>query len=533
MHIKKWMKKTALPVLAGVMLLAGSVSAAGPESGCYQRYLTLAEEERIEAQEETALYGSAQGKKEEKAKVDPKAWKKINGVCYNGSGKEIPGAITRGIDVSEWQGDINWHKVKNDNVDFAMVRISYGSSYMDKKYDANMKGAEEAGLPVGTYVFSTATTPEMALKEAKVAIEKMKGYKVSYPVVFDLEDSRMGKLSKSQVSKIALAFCNEVRKAGYYPMVYCNTNWYDTEVDWSLLNGIDVWIARYGDKIQAPSKDSYHYTIWQSTDGDGGGLLNSTKGLIDGIPIYNNVDVDFGYVDYTRKIVPRYYPVSKYEPSVKPDLDTDDQIQTGKNGWAEEGGKTYYYENDEKVTGWQKIDGKYYYFNGTKGYLYKDKLLTSRKKNICYVDKDGVRVSKKWVDWKEKRYYMASNGYAIKGFRKLSGKYYYFDPEDAYLYTDQKVIARDGRIHYVNEDGTASCNGFQTIEENGSKNTYFFDKNGCAYKGWHKINGKKYYFYKGTSEKSGRRAESIRLTSSKGVVSVFDKNGVCVKQYHK
>ena len=149
------------------------------------------------------------------------------------------------------------------------------------------------------------------------------------------------------------------------------------------------------------------------------------------------------------------------------------------------------------------------------------------------MDKDGVRVSKKWVDWKEKRYYMASNGYAIKGFRKLSGKYYYFDQEDAYLYTDQKVIARDGRIHYVNEDGTASCNGFQTIEENGSKNTYFFDKNGCAYRGWHKINGKKYYFYKGTSEKSGRRAESIRLTSSKGVVSVFDKNGVCVKQYHK
>ena len=94
--------------------------------------------------------------------------------------------------------------------------------------------AEQAGVPVGTYVYSTALSAETALKEAQYAIEKMQGYKVSYPVVFDLEYAKASNLSPKKVSQMALAFCNEVRKAGYYPMVYCNTNWYDNYIDWSL-----------------------------------------------------------------------------------------------------------------------------------------------------------------------------------------------------------------------------------------------------------------------------------------------------------
>lgn len=84
-------------------------------------------------------------------------------------------------------------------------------------------------------------------------------------------------------------------------MVYCNTNWYDNYIDWSLLSGIDVWIARYGDTIQAPDKDRYNYTIWQCTDGNTESGLNSTSGLVAGIPAGNDVDVNFGYVDYTKK----------------------------------------------------------------------------------------------------------------------------------------------------------------------------------------------------------------------------------------
>ena len=128
---------------------------------------------------------------------------------------------------------------------------------------------------------------------------------------------------------------------------------------------------------------------------------------------------------------------------------------------------------------------------------------------------------------------MASNGYAVKGFYTINGKTYYFNKTNAYMYKNCKLISTAGNIYYLGSTGARYENGFYTVKENGVKNTYYFDKNGRAYKGWHKINGKKYYFYKGTSKKSGVRAENITLTSSTGVVSVFNKSGVCTKQYKK
>lgn len=529
---RKW-KGVKLFFLCAVLVI-GMIGASRISASSYERWETVAEEERETYEASEGLLRAST--------VSEKAWKKINGVCYNGSGETIPGAITRGIDVSEWQGTINWTKVKNSGVDFAFIRVAYGTGYLDKQYAANMKNAAAAGIPAGVYIYSTATTTSGALKEAQLVIEKMKGYKVSYPVVFDLEYSRMGELSKTQVSKLALTFCNEIKKAGYYPMVYCNTYWYDDKIDWSLLNGIDVWIARYGDRIQAPSGSAYKYTIWQSTDGDGGGILNPTKGLIDGIPTVNNVDVNFGYVDYAKIITPRTQPLASYtnsstttatatptpEPTPKPTT-----APAVKNGWKTESGKTYYYKNNVKLTGWQKIGGKYYYFNSVKGYLYKSTLLTSRKNNICYVNSSGARVSDTWVTWKDKKYYMASNGYAVKGFYTISGKTYYFNKTHAYMYKNRKLITTAGNIYYLGSTGARYENGFYTVTENGVKNTYYFAKNGRAYRGWHTIKGKKYYFYKGTSKKSGVRAENITLTSSSGVVSVFNKSGVCTKQYKK
>lgn len=238
--------------------------------------------------------------------VSKKAWRRIDGVCYNGSGAVVPGVITRGIDVSEWQGKINWNKVKKSDVDFAFVRISYGLSHMDDYYEYNMTQAEAAGVPVGTYVYSLATNTKTALKEAQFAISKMNGHKVSYPVVFDLEYSKMGNLSKRKVSQIALAFCNEVKAAGYTPMIYLNTDWYNNHVDMKMLSGLEVWMASYSDRLPAPDRTKYNYGIWQCTAGDlgEGSYMVTTKGLIDGIPVQNNVDLNYGYVDYTTKVIP-------------------------------------------------------------------------------------------------------------------------------------------------------------------------------------------------------------------------------------
>lgn len=176
------------------VLVIGMIGASGISASSYERWETVAEEEREAYEASEGLLRAST--------VSEKAWKKINGVCYNGSGVKIPGAITRGIDVSEWQGTINWTKVRNSDVDFAFVRVAYGTGYLDKQYAANMKNAASAGIPVGVYIYSTATTTSAALKEAQLVIEKMKGYKVSYPVVFDLEYSLWENCPKLRCRKL-------------------------------------------------------------------------------------------------------------------------------------------------------------------------------------------------------------------------------------------------------------------------------------------------------------------------------------------
>lgn len=297
---KKWLVAGCMAALLGIGTMGTTAMAMG--GGGVDRSEAVAEEEKVPS-----------GKATQNSRVSSKAWKKINGVCYNGSGQKLEGAVTRGIDVSEWQDTINWSQVKKSNVDFAFVRISYGLNHLDKTYDYNMKQAEKAGVPTGTYVYSLALNTQQALKEAQLAIRKMDGYKVSYPVVYDIEYDQMRNLSASQIADLAKTFCNEVKKAGYHPMIYCNTDWYDNKLDWSKMTGYDVWLARYGDTIPAPDKKKYKYTIWQSTDGDGGGYLNTTKGLVAGIPSYSTVDIDFGYVDYTKIITSRWHAQTGYK----------------------------------------------------------------------------------------------------------------------------------------------------------------------------------------------------------------------------
>nr|WP_294530123.1 GH25 family lysozyme [uncultured Blautia sp.] len=460
------------------------------------------------------------------ASVDKRAWRRINGVCYNGSGAEIPGVVTRGIDVSEWQGKINWQKVKNSDIDFAFIRISSGTDYMDKYYDYNMSSANAADLPVGTYVYSKATTTTAALKEAQLAINKMNGYKVSYPVVYDIEYSKMSSLSKNQIAKMALAFCNEVKAAGYTPMVYLNTNWYKEKVNMSLLSGIDVWIASYSDKNPAPDRSVYSYGIWQCTAGNlgEGSYMRTTKGLVAGIPTENNVDLNYGFVDYTTRVTPRWSAREGYTPATKA---STSNISV-KNGWYTENGRKCYYINDERVKGWKQIGGKYYYFHPVSGNMYVNSLV---KVNgvIYYVDKNGVRTTNRWVTKSGNKYYIGSKGVVLKGSQRVNGKYYFFDLETRVMYKNKKLV-RDGKIFYYGSDGVRFNGGFKTIKEDGVYNKYYFQKNGLAKKGWLRLNGKKYYFYP-SGDKAGVCVRHARLRTASGMVYVFDKNGVYVRRY--
>ena len=456
-----------------------------------------------------------------------RAWKKIDGVCYNGSGAAIDGAITRGIDVSEWQGKINWSKVKNSDIDFAFIRISYGISYLDKYYDYNMTQATAAGIPVGTYVYSKATTTATALAEAQLAIEQMKGYKVSYPVVYDIEYSGMSSLSKTKIAQLALAFCNEIKAAGYTPMIYTNTEWYKNKINMSLLSGIDVWIASYSDKSLGPDRSTYQYGIWQCTAGNEGegSYMRTTKGLVDGIPTDNNVDLNYGFVDYTQKVTPRWQARTEYVPAKTP---STAGITAGKSGWYTENGRKCYYVNGEKVKGWKQIGGKYYYFHPVSGNMYYNALV---KQNgvIYYVNKKGVRATNCWVTKSGKTYYIGSKGVALKGSQRIKGKYYFFDLTTRVMYKSQKLV-RDGKIYYYGANGVRYNSGFLTIKENGKSNTYYFQKNGLAKTGWLKLNGKRYYFYPSGSNK-GVCAKHTRIKTASKMVYIFGSDGAYIRRY--
>ena len=253
----------------------------------------------------------------------------------------------------------------------------------------------------------------------------------------------------------------------------------------------------------------------------------STKKLISGVPKENNVDLNFGYVDYTTKVVPRWNSQEGYTPAKQP-LYSDPKLH--KNGWTTVKGRKYYYTNDKKAKGWLEIDGKYYCFSSVDGHLYKSKLI-KKDGTAYYVDKNGVRVENKVVTKKGKTYYFGADGKALTGMRKVGRKYYYFSTTSFAMEKNYKYVAANGSIYYFGSKGYRAKNKFITLTENGRKNTYYFGKNGKAYQGWYTIKGKKYYFYRGTGAGAGVRAQNLSLTSADGLVSVFNKNGVCTKQY--
>lgn len=191
-----------------------------------------------------------------------------------------------GIDVSKWQGTIDWNKVKASGVDFAIIRAGFGklASQEDPMFDTNMSNAKKAGVNCGVYWYSYATTVEEAYQEAEVCYSIIKDYSYEYPVVFDIEDKTQVSLSTALISEIIDAFCTTLQGKGYYVSLYSYYNFLTTKVYASVLAKYDIWVAHYG-----VSKPSYAgaYGMWQY----------SRDGVVDGIP-ENTVDLNYAYKDY-------------------------------------------------------------------------------------------------------------------------------------------------------------------------------------------------------------------------------------------
>lgn len=326
----------------------------------------------------------------------------------------------KGIDVSRWQGTINWKQVKADGVKFAMIgmgRVHGDRLDLDPQFENNIKGTNQNGIAAGIYLYSLATTEKQAIREANLILDAIEGYTVSYPVAIDLEDQVQRGLSNARRTDIALAFMKTIKEAGYYPMLYASESWLQHSMDYSRMKAYDMWVARWSSGMTFSP-----VAIWQ----------HSSTGRVKGIN--GLVDLDISYKDYTKLITPRTK------------ADNADQ----RSGWQTKGTKTYYLKTcGDKVTGWKKIDGKWYYFNG-KGVLQKGWF--TYKGKSCYTNaKTGARktgwvkkgkytyfvknsrVQTGWLKRSGKTYYLTSKGRLVTGRKKIKGKWYEFDKETGAL----------------------------------------------------------------------------------------------------
>lgn len=211
---------------------------------------------------------------------------------------QIRSAILNGIDVSVYQGTIDWSKVKKDGIDFAMIRAGYrgygsnGTLVEDSMFSKNILGASTNGIDVGIYFYTQAITVDEAKEEARFVLNLIKKYgiKITYPIAVDTELStakpegtgRADNLSKDERTKIVKAFCDTIKDAGYMPMIYANKYWLNENLDMSKLSNYDVWLAHYTNQTDYKGK----YTMWQYTD----------SGNVKGIS--GNVDKNYGYKKY-------------------------------------------------------------------------------------------------------------------------------------------------------------------------------------------------------------------------------------------
>lgn len=213
----------------------------------------------------------------------------------------------QGIDVSQWQGDIAWDKVKKSGVQFAMLRAA-SSTHLDSKFIRNIESALAQGIPCGVYLYSYASTPAEALTEAEFLMETVHPYTLQYPVAFDIEDITQHHLTNAQRTDLVDTFCRRVAQEKYRPAVYTSLSWFNTMLELPRLVAYDKWIAQW-DVPKCGFDGSVQ--LWQ----------NSSRGRVDGIQ--GDVDTNLCYFDYSaisQKPVANNVTIIVTTPKKKDDL---------------------------------------------------------------------------------------------------------------------------------------------------------------------------------------------------------------------
>lgn len=277
-----------------------------------------------------------------------------------------PKAICKGIDVSYHNGTIDWKKVKQSEVEYAIIRCGYGTNDKnqdDKKWEENVKGCIDSNIPYGVYLYSYADTVEKASSEADHAIRLLQGKKFKYPVYYDLEEEAIRKkLSKTEIANIAKTFCNKLSAKGYTVGIYANKDWFTNYLTDSCFNNWTKWVAQYNTVCNYQGK----YDMWQC----------SSTGRVPGIS--GNVDLNYSYSPFENSHgggntnnggTTTKYPDGLNEIEGELYYFKNNRIDTSYSGLAQYGNEWYYIENGKvnwNYTGLAQHGIEWFYVKGGK-----------------------------------------------------------------------------------------------------------------------------------------------------------------------
>ena len=379
-----------------------------------------------------------------------KAWSKVDGKFYNDQGQEIQGAIAKGIDVSKWQGNIKWNKVKATDVDYAIIRCGYGNnetSQDDTYWKINADACTQNGIPFGAYIYSYADSKEAAKSEAEHVLRLVKNYKLTYPIYLDLEENSVrNKLNSAQIAEVAKTFCDIIENAGYTVGIYANKDWFDNFLTDSYFDQADKWVAQYNSNCTYKGE----YTMWQCT----------ADGTVDGIDSKIDLNMDFGTVASV--------------PEKVQDLKATSNVGDVKVSWSRSKGAEGYL-----IYGKRGSNGEYGYIGMTGKLSYTDKNALTDEYNFYWVysyrkDASGNRIisSKpdKYVYGKVKKCAAVTNlkassvkkgvslqwsksdgaeGYLIYGKHGSNGEYGYIGMTGKLSYTDKNALSSEYNFYWI------------------------------------------------------------------------------------
>lgn len=346
--------------------------------------------------------------------------KQITALCLAGVLTLTPGlkveavgagsSIARGIDVSKHNLGIDWSQVPSSGVSFVFVKAGSTNSGMDPYFDANMRGANAAGLRTGVYLYSYAANADQARAEANQLIQWIGNYTVNYPVVFDVEAPCHKNMSQAQLQELINAFCSIIEANGYYPVVYSSRNMFRDKIG---NIGYDKWIAQYADALEYDGGAAF----WQ----------NTSHGKVAGIP--TRVDMNYQFKDYASLIV--------------------------ADGFAPRGDQTVFYAGYRMQRScWVSWEDKKYHLD-ENGFVQKGCWFEDETGRYFLATKDGHALRED-VTIEGQDYYFDENAVMQRGLvTRPDGNVYYYDPASGALQRNVTVNV-DGTDYAVDGNGIAA-----------------------------------------------------------------------------